>query len=141
MKSWFIFSLVMLALLVGVGKAEDFFQAKFMSVQEAEKRWGQKTFDANEFRSMPAEKRAPMAVDIVKRQLFVGQERSKVRQQLGSPDGYFFSDSIYAYKLDKFKEGMKEAWDIVFIPDQDFKKVKEVKIHKRCCYEAPSWAK
>jgi hypothetical protein len=110
-------------------------------VQQAEKRWGQKPFTSDEFRSSPAEKRAPMAVDIMKRQLFVGEDRKKVREQLGTPDGYFFSDTIYAYKLDKLNEGMKEAWQLVFIPDQDLKKIKEVKIHKRCCYEAPSWAK
>jgi len=78
-----------------------------------------------------------MTVDIVKRNLYVGKSMKLVRQELGDPDSYFFSDTIYAYKLMPFPGAEKENWHLVFIPDEKLEKVKEVKIHKKCCYQSP----
>jgi hypothetical protein len=80
--------------------------------------------------------RAPMAVDIVIRQLYAGKSRKTVRSELGAPDSYFFSDTIYAYKIMPFPGEGKEIWHLVFIPDDKLEKVKEVKIHKKCCYKS-----
>ena len=80
-----------------------------------------------------------MAVDIVKRQLYVGEPRAKVRKDLGDPNGYFFSDTIYAYQIERYTEEKRESWQIVFIPDKELKNVQSVKIHKSCCYKEPSW--
>jgi hypothetical protein len=49
----------------------------------------------------------------------------------------FFSDTIYAYKIMPFPGENKEKWHLVFIPDENLEKVKEVKIHKKCCYKSP----
>ncbi|MCO5113476.1 MAG: hypothetical protein M9899_04810 [Bdellovibrionaceae bacterium] len=78
-----------------------------------------------------------MAVDIIKRQLYVGEDMLQVRKELGTPDSYFFSDTIYAYKIMAFPGKNKENWHLVFIPDEKLEKVKEVKIHKKCCYKTP----
>lgn len=120
---------------------EEYFQAKFMPASEAEKKWGITKFDVNRFKTGSAAQQAPMAVDIVKRRLYVGQDRRKVRDELGEPTGYFFSDTIYAYQIEEYSETKKEAWQLVFIPDKDLKNVADVKIHKKCCYETPEWAK
>ena len=29
----------------------------------------------------------------------------------------------------------KENWHLIFIPDEKLETVKEVKIHKKCCYQ------
>lgn len=65
-----------------------------MKPRAAEKKWGTMTFDAAQFKSGDLTKRPAMAVDIVKRSLYVGKNRKVVRQELGDPDSYFFSDTI-----------------------------------------------
>lgn len=120
---------------------EEYFQAKFMSLSDAEKKWGIVKLEVAKFKAASTAQRAPMAVDIVKRRLYVGQDRKKVREELGDPTGYFFSDTIYAYQIEEYSETKKEAWQLVFIPDTDLKRVADVKIHKKCCYETPEWAK
>lgn len=109
--------------------------------ERCEKKWGIAKFDATRFKAASTAQRAPVAVDVVKRHLYVGQDRKKVRQELGEPTGYFFSDTIYAYQIEEYSETKKEAWQLVFIPDKDLKRVADVKIHKKCCYETPEWAK
>lgn len=117
--------------------AEDFFQAEFMNSNTAEKTWGLQDLDKKAFRSGDLKKRAPMAVAIVKNKIFVGQSMKLVRRELGDPDSYFFSDTIYAYKIIPFPGRDKENWHLVFIPDERLENVKEVKIHKKCCYKLP----
>jgi len=64
-----------------------------------------------------------------------------VREALGVPDGYFFSDTILAYQIQKYSSNKKESWQLIFVPDETGLKVKEVKIHKKCCYKEPEWIK
>ncbi len=142
----FLFVAIFVGLSLGFGKllclaGEEYFQAKFISLSDAEKKWGNTKFDLIRFKTASAAQRAPMAVDIVKRRLYVGLDRKKVRDELGEPTGYFFSDTIYAYQIEEYSESKKEAWQLVFIPDEDLRKVADVKIHKKCCYETPEWAK
>lgn len=114
-----------------------YYAADFMNASDAEKKWGTLTLNAEQFKSGDLSKRAPMAVDIAKRSLYVGKSRKDVRRELGDPDSYFFSDTIYAYKIMPFPGENKENWHLVFIPDEKLEKVKEVKIHKKCCYKSP----
>ncbi|NJL25503.1 MAG: hypothetical protein HC902_10245 [Calothrix sp. SM1_5_4] len=108
-----------------------------MSISDADKKWGVLTLNTEQFKAGDLSKRAPMAVDIVKRSLYVGKSRKDVRRELGDPDSYFFNDTIYAYKIMPFPGENKENWHLVFIPDDKLEKVKEVKIHKKCCYKSP----
>jgi hypothetical protein len=117
--------------------ADTFFQSDFMKPPQAEKRWGIKPLDKDLFRMGDHTKRESMAVDIIKKNLYVGKPMKLVRQELGDPDSYFFSDTIYAYKIMPFPGENKENWHLIFIPDEKLEKVKEVKIHKKCCYKLP----
>ncbi len=117
--------------------ADTFFQSDFMKPDQAEKKWGIKPLEKDLFRKDDHAKRKPMAVDIVKKNLYVGKPMKLVRQELGDPDSYFFSDTIYAYKIMPFPGENKENWHLIFIPDGNLEKVKEVKIHKKCCYKLP----
>ena len=117
--------------------ADTFFQAEFMKPAEAEKKWGVKLLNKDLFRTGDHNKRESMAVDMVKKNIYVGKPMKLVRQELGEPDSYFFSDTIYAYKIMPFPGENKEIWHLVFIPDENLENVKEVKIHKKCCYKLP----
>ncbi len=131
---------VTLILLLGLTAfgLKSYFGAKFMSASDAEKKWGRVSFDAENFKShVDLTKRAPMAVDLIKKKKYVGQPMKQVREDLGTPDSYFFSDTIYAYKIMPFPGENTENWHLVFIPDENLEKVKEVKIHKKCCYMMP----
>ena len=124
-------------LLIGfVAYGSSYFASDFMNNSDAEKKWGTLALNAQQFKTGDLSKRAPMAVDIVKRSLYVGKSRKDVRGELGDPDSYFFSDTIYAYKIMPFPGENKEIWHLVFIPDDKLEKVKEVKIHKKCCYKS-----
>jgi len=106
----------------------------FMNVQEAQKRWGNAKFNAAQFRVSTTAQRAAMAADLLRQQALVGKERQDVRKILGDPDGYFFSDMILAYQIEKYSDDHKEAWQIVFVPDEkNPMKVGSVKIHQKCC--------
>ncbi|HMN69209.1 MAG TPA: hypothetical protein PKC28_11770 [Bdellovibrionales bacterium] len=132
------FAVLSTILLVGFAVyASSYFAAEFMNASEAEKKWGTLPLNIEQFKAGDLSKRAPMAVEIVKRSLYVGKNRKDVRRELGDPDSYFFSDTIYAYKIMPFPGENKENWHLVFIPDDKLEKVKEVKIHKKCCYKSP----
>lgn len=114
-----------------------YYAADFIGNEEAQKKWGIETLDPAIFREADFSARAPMAVDILKNNKYVGQRRTLVRKELGDPDSYFFSDTIYAYKIMPFPGREKENWHLVFIPDEKLEYIKEVKIHKKCCYKSP----
>lgn len=136
MKLFFISSLLFSFISLS-SLADTFFQSEFMKPSQAEKKWGIKSLDKDLFRKGDHSKRESMAVDIIKNKLYVGKQMKLVRQELGDPDSYFFSDTIYAYKIMPFPGENKETWHLVFIPDENLEKVKEVKIHKKCCYILP----
>lgn len=132
---------ISLLLFTGHSFAEEFFGAKFMSPKEAKTKWGSASFDAKNFKSSSENEKGAMASLAVERKAFIGQDMLKIREQVGEPDSYFFSDTIYAYMITSNVKPKQESWQLVFIPDEDLKKVKDVKIHKKCCYKTPEWAK
>lgn len=122
--------------------AETYFKAIFLTPERALEKWGRRPFNSEEFKNSSSTKRGAMAVDIILTKHFLGKSiLADVRRELGTPDNYFFSDTIIAYEIEPPNKNEEESWELVFIPDKTLKFVKEVKIHKRCCYSQPSWAK
>jgi len=135
--------LLCISLLLWTGRsfAEEFFGAKFMTQKEAKNKWGSAPFSAKNFKKSSEKEKGAMAAHAVDGKSFAGQDMLKVREQMGDPDSYFFSDTIYAYMITSNAKPKQESWQLVFIPDENLKKVADVKIHKKCCYEVPEWAK
>ena len=134
MKALYVF-IIFSILSIRLADARGYYRSEFLSPKDAQKRWGLKTLDKELFKRGDLATRQAMAVDIVSKNLYVGQPMKLVRDELGDPDSYFFSDTIYAYKIMPFPGENKEIWHLVFIPDNKLKKVGEVKIHKKCCYK------
>ncbi len=132
---------ISLLMLTGRSFAEEFFGAKFMTQKEAKGKWSLAPFSAKSFKTSSEKEKGAMATQAVEGKVFVGQDMLKVREQMGDPDSYFFSDTIYAYMITSNVKPKQESWQLVFIPDENLKKVADVKIHKKCCYETPEWVK
>lgn len=115
---------------------DTFWGSDFLTVKEAQKKWGISTFNPEKFKSASEKIRGAMATDAISKQVFVGTDMLSVRKNMGTPNSYFFSDTIYAYKITE-PANNKESWQLIFIPDTKLEKVKEVKIRKKCCYKSP----
>jgi hypothetical protein len=138
---FFIFFIFLIFFHTPVATADgEYFRAVFMPLEAAQKKWPSKIFSAIEFKTGSPATRAKMAVSAIKSQIFKGDGILSVREKLGTPDGYFFNDTVLAYQIELWTEAKKESWQLVFVPDEQ-NKVKEVKIHKKCCYQEPVWPK
>ena len=119
------------------GETKDsYVQGEFMSVEQADKKWGHATFSEEKFKKTAPDQRASMAVTLVRSKKLENAPIDVVRKTLGPPDGYFQDDTIPAYLLGTRKPGeKKEVWQLVFILNEERTKVIEIKIHKNCCYK------
>ncbi len=103
MKKTILITALIITSAVGfAGLANSYLAARFMTISDGEKKWEALTLNAEQFKKGDLFKRAPMAVDIVKRSLYVDKSRKTVRDDPGDPDSNFFCDSIYAYKIMPF---------------------------------------
>ena len=127
-----VVALVVVAVSVGIAFA-FYREPRVMNAADAEARWGVAPLDESVFRSADLSRRAAMAVDIVKRGTFVGSDRVAVREALGDPDSYYWSDTLYAYKLEPYPGVGKESWHLVFVPDERLEKIEAVRILQKCC--------
>lgn len=107
---------------------------KYLSPKEAEKKWGILNFDAKLFTTLSEEKKGAMSAHLIKSKKYVNSKILEVRKELGEPDSYYFSDTILSYEITP-PEANKEQWQLVFIPDDNLERVKEVRIHKKCCHK------
>jgi len=137
MKSAYIHILVFLPIFFGLPLAgTTYFGSEFLTFEQAQKKWGRSKFNAEQFKSLAEKEKGAMATDALHEGAFVGRDMLEVRKEMGSPDSYFFSDTLFAYAISASAAG-KESWHLLFIPDQKLEKVKEVRIHKKCCYKPP----
>ena len=107
---------------------------EFMKLSEAEKKWGNRSFDAKKFKSGSVRLKAQMTHSLVKNKNYVGVSIKKVFSDLGPSTGYFFSESIPAYVIQSGGQRIRDVWQIIFLPEENSEKVKEVLIQKKCCY-------
>ncbi|MCB0367726.1 MAG: hypothetical protein H6624_20245 [Bdellovibrionaceae bacterium] len=115
---------------------DSYLGSEFLTVKDAQKKWGISSFVGEKFKNASEKERGSMATDAIKRNVYVGTDMLEVRKVMGSPNSYFFSDTIYAYKITE-PAANRESWQLIFVPDEKLEKVKEVKIRKKCCYKSP----
>jgi|GEM_PF-1225935 len=126
-----------LAPLISHSKSIPELKGEVLSVSQARKKWGEKPFSENAFRKAhDLHEKAQLAVSALRNQVLRGKRFTEVREALGAPDGYYFSDYVPAYIIHEGAStaGSKgEVWQLVFILDKE-RKVEHVTIHKNCCY-------
>lgn len=116
--------------------AEGYAQGEFMPIEQADKSWGHTAFSDLKFKKASPDQRASLVVDLIRSKKLEGASLQAVGKLLGAPDGYFLDDTIPAYLLGSRKPGeKKDAWQIIFVPNEERTKVIEIKIHKNCCYK------
>ncbi|NBX76562.1 MAG: hypothetical protein EBQ92_08400 [Proteobacteria bacterium] len=104
----------------------------FMTLSQAEKRWGKKDFSPEEFKRETANNRAKMAVNLIKKKQFIGKRPAEIKKALGEFSGHFWSDNIPTYLIEEGWNQKTDSWQLVFLLD-NAGNVKEVRIHKNCC--------
>ena len=103
---------------------------QYMSIQQAEMRWGKSPFDVKNFKTGNESIRASMVASLIASKALIGKPFKSIREELGNPDGYFENKAIPAYLLST-KE--KDIWQVIILPDDRWEKVSDVRIHKNCC--------
>lgn len=131
MKKWILIA------LVGVSaaslSAKHFWRGKTLSAQEVAQKWGVGEFDTTKFKTGDEKVRASMAYSaIIKKKDFVGKLVTDIRQQLGAPDGYYFSDVFPAYMIYRGQGEKEDSWQLVFLLSNE-RRVSDVIVHKNCC--------
>src|SRR5262245_21812362 len=108
----FIYFIILTISFMGLAHqlfAKTYFKAVFMSNEEALKKWGRNEFDPNAFKTNAPKEKSAMAVDLILSKKYVGKSiLYEVRRDLGTPDGYFFSDTIIAYEFEPLSKTNKE---------------------------------
>lgn len=113
--------------------AKHFWRGKTLSAQEVSRQWGTTPFDEAKFKEGDEKVRAAMAYSILtKKREFIGKSVLEIREQLGSPDGYYFSDVFPAYLIHRGKGANEDSWQIVFLLTNE-RRVDDVIVHKNCC--------
>ncbi len=131
-KYLFIFFLCM-ATVISVGTlAKSFWKGTTLSAPEVKKRWGSEKLDFSKFKNGSTKDKSSMAYAIINDKTLIGKPIEFVRENLGSPDGFYFIDIYPAYIIQEGGNHNEETWQIVFKLNSKYQ-VKEVFIHKNCC--------
>ena len=104
-----------------------------MPLQKVKQTWGGADFSAEKFKTALPSEKAKMAYSLINNKKYIGKSVLEIREELGDPDGYYFSDLYPAYKItDPPLQKGDDVWQIVFLIDKN-KKISEVVVHKNCC--------
>ena len=125
--------IALLVLSAGFATAKHFWRGETMSAQQGAKKWGTHPFEKEKFKTGDDHSRATMASSLLQNQKnFVGKRPSEIREELGNPDGFYFSDMFPAYFIERGQKEGEDSWQLVFLLDRN-EKVAEIIIHKNCC--------
>jgi hypothetical protein len=103
---------------IGFGAAQDHLgQHRFMTLQEVQKRWSQKRFSPEVFKSTSTKERASMAYDLIRSKAMIGKTAAEVRSMLGQTSGYFWSDQIPTYFIEEGWKQKQDSWQLVFLTE------------------------
>lgn len=110
---------------------------EFMGLKKACLRWGEQPLDEAKFKTSGEDRslRAKMTCSLLKNQKkYIGMDNYKIREILGPPSGYFFSEAYPTYLINKAGErGGDDVWQLLFLIDKD-QKISKIVVHKNCCY-------
>ncbi len=130
---FFSVSLIFIGLILGgFVFGQHFWRGETMSIKKIEKKWGASTFDATKFKNGDLKIKSAMAASLIKLKKYIGKSVEEVRNQLGDPDGYYFSDVYPAYIIEEGQTRDQDTWQIVFLLNQK-RLVTGVIVHKNCC--------
>ena len=105
---------------------------KTMSASEVKLKWGSDVSNYKLFKSSSYKEKAKQAYSIMTDPNLIGKSYEEIRSLFGENDGYFFSDTIPTYIIQRGKNHDEETWQLVFRMDRQ-NKLKEVFMHKNCC--------
>ncbi len=133
MKKYFFVILISLATAISIGSiAKSIWQGKTLSSSEVKKRWGSETLDFRKFKNGSLKDKSSMTYSILTNKDLIGKPVEYIRENFGSPDGFYFIDAYPAYIIQEGANHREETWQIVFKLNNKYQ-VKEILIHKNCC--------
>lgn len=125
---------VLIAVVGGLSLyAQPFFGGKTMKKTEVQKKWGTEKLDLEKFKNGEREIKAKMTFSIMTDKTFIGKSIDFIREKFGPPDGFYFIDIYPAYIIQEGTNSKEETWQIVFKLNEKYE-VREVIVHKNCCY-------
>lgn len=135
-KMFLLFLFIGSSALFGYFFLKTLLRSEFISATRAEKKWGIEKFNSKKFKISTNKNRAAMAVYILKHQLLKGKNIvTDIRELLGEPDSYFFTDSFIGYTIQERTGNKKNSWQLVFFHSGNGPEVMKIKINKQCCYK------
>jgi hypothetical protein len=108
-------------------------QQYFIDINEAKKKWGQQEWSNKAWKGASLDTKAALAVDILQNKYFIGKKENEIIEALGRQTGFFYSDYIPAYIIQKGIPGVqdkKETWQLVVFSN-DEQVIEEIKIHRQ----------
>jgi hypothetical protein len=109
--------------------AKHFWRGQTMPLEKVAQTWGSEAFDAKKFKEGDIAVRAKMASVMLRSNPLKGKTSEEVRSELGSWDGYYFSDMFPAYIIQDGRTQSGGTWQIVLLLDRK-QRVSEVIVHK-----------
>ena len=120
---------------VTFASANHFWLGDTLSINQVRSQWGNHKFDMKEFRLGIHQVRASMAANLLEQKnKFKRMTVLKIKEKFGSPDGFYFTDTIPAYIIQSSNKKGDDVWQIVFSLDSE-RNVTDIFVHKSCCYD------
>jgi len=133
MKKLFLALSLLMVGSLGIAASTHFWRGTVLKETQVKEKWGAEPFLEKNFKNGSMSQRAKMAYSLLQmKKEFKGLSVPNLRKKLGSPDGYYFSDTIPAYMIAQAQKKGEDSWQIVFMIDKD-RKVKDIFVHKNCC--------
>lgn len=120
--------------LSGVVFAYNYLEKKTLSSDDVKKKWGSEVYDAKKFKAGDYATKSKMAYSIMQDKALIGKKISEIRDLFGPSEGYFFTDTIPVYIIQRGKTHSDQTWQLVFLPDKN-DRVLDIIMHKNCCDE------
>jgi hypothetical protein len=112
---------------------EHFLRGKTLPSGEVARKWGNDTLDLEKFRGGDQKTRSRMAYSLLQKEKeFKGKSVAEIRKLFGEPDGFYFTDVFPAYLIQVAQTQKEEAWQIVFLLNEE-RIVQKIIVHKNCC--------